>query len=171
MRRASFSGRRHETTDATNGCTRAPTQRKGDPVNIDENKSVVRRYVDDLFNAGDLSVVDDIVDENIAYREAGRSIDGREAFKEGLSGYLGSFRNPHLTIDDLVESDRVAFQWTMRGTSAGPLMGVDATGKAVGFSGIVFVRLVGGKIVEWWGNWDALGLMQQLGAATASRSK
>ena len=111
-------------------------------MSLEENKAVVRRYVDELFNAGDFA----IVDENIAYREAGRHIDGRDAFKEGLSGYLASFTNPRLTIDDLVaEADRVAFRWTMRGNSAGPLVGVDATGKAAGFSGIVFVRLTGGE--------------------------
>ena len=63
-------------------------------MNVEENKAVVRRYVDELFNAGDLAIVDDIVDENVAYREAGRHIDGRGAFKEGLSSYLASFRNP-----------------------------------------------------------------------------
>ena len=128
------------------------------------NKGVVRRYVDEVFNAGDLAVVDEIVDENIAYREAGRDIDGRHAFKRGLSAYLAAFRNPLLSIDDLAaEADRVAFRWTLRGTHVGPLLGFDPTGKEVTFSGIIFLRLASGRIVEWWGHSDALGLMQQLG--------
>jgi predicted ester cyclase len=45
-------------------------------------------------------------------------------------------------------------------------MGIGATGKEVTFSGIIFIRLASGKIVEWWGHWDALGLMNQLGATT-----
>jgi len=137
-------------------------------MDTEVNKGVVRRYVDEVFNAGNLAIVEEIVDENIAYRETGRRIDGRDAFKQGLSAYLATFGDPLLTIDDLAaEADRVAFRWTMRGTHVGPLMGVDPTGKEVTFSGIIFLRLASGKIVEWWGHWDALGLMQQLGATTA----
>jgi hypothetical protein len=61
-----------------------------------------------VFNAGDLAVIDEIVDENIAYRESGRHIDGREAFEQGLSAYLATFGSRRLTLDDLVaEADRV----------------------------------------------------------------
>jgi hypothetical protein len=60
-------------------------------MDTEENKGVVRQYVDEVFNAGDFGVVGEIVDESIAYREAGRHIDGRDAFKRGLSAYLATF--------------------------------------------------------------------------------
>ncbi len=46
-------------------------------------------------------------------------------------------------------------------------MGVAPTGKEVTFSGLILNRLAGGKIVAWWGHWDAVGLLQQLGAIPA----
>jgi predicted ester cyclase len=42
-------------------------------------------------------------------------------------------------------------------------MGIAATGKKVRYTGISIVRIDQGKIVEGWDNWDALGMMQQLG--------
>jgi predicted ester cyclase len=42
-------------------------------------------------------------------------------------------------------------------------MGIPATGKQSEVTGITIDRIVGGKIVESWNNWDTLGLLQQLG--------
>jgi predicted ester cyclase len=43
-------------------------------------------------------------------------------------------------------------------------MGIPPTGKEVTFGGNDIYRLVDGKIAEEWAQFDALGLMQQLGA-------
>jgi predicted ester cyclase len=138
-------------------------------VSVERNKAAVRRYVDDVFNAGNLAVLDKVIDLNIAYREPTRQIDGREAFKQGLSGYLATFGNPRLTIDDLVaDADRASFRWTLRGTPTASMMGVAPTGKEVTFSGITFLRLEGGRFVEWWGQWDVMSLMRQIEAMPAA---
>jgi hypothetical protein len=34
-------------------------------------------------------------------------------------------------------------------------------------TGTYMARIVGGKVVEEWGNWDGLGMMQQLGVIPA----
>ncbi len=54
-------------------------------MSLEDNKAVVRRYVAEVLNAGNLAVVDDLFDEHIVYHEGGRRIDGREAFKQGLA--------------------------------------------------------------------------------------
>jgi predicted ester cyclase len=46
-------------------------------------------------------------------------------------------------------------------------MGIPPTQNSVEVSGIAVDRFSDGKIVESWGNWDTLGLMQQLGAIPA----
>jgi predicted ester cyclase len=52
----------------------------------------------------------------------------------------------------------------VRGTHEGELMGIPATGKQVEFTETHISRIANGKIVERWGEWDVLGMMQQLGA-------
>ena len=46
-------------------------------------------------------------------------------------------------------------------------MGIPPTGNRVEAAGIVFNRISGGKIAESWANYDALGMMQQIGAVPA----
>ena len=44
-------------------------------------------------------------------------------------------------------------------------MGVEPTGKPIEVDAISVFRIADGKIAEEWTVWDALGLLQQVGAA------
>ena len=86
-----------------------------------------------------------------------------------LKGFAARWREAfpdwHSTFEELIaEGDRVAERWTGRGTHLGELEGIPPTGKRVEAPGSVFYRIVGGKIVEFRGQFDMMGLMQQLGA-------
>ena len=63
----------------------------------------------------------------------------------------------------VADGDRVVLRWTARGTNTGEMMGMPATGKPATVTGIIVNRLAAGKIAEGWGNFDALGMLQQLG--------
>ena len=64
----------------------------------------------------------------------------------------------------MAEGDKVVTRWIGQGTHQGELMGVAPTGNQLTFTGITIHRIEATKIVEEWSNWDALGLMQQIGA-------
>ena len=69
-----------------------------------------------------------------------------------------------MTIEDIIaEGETVVARWTCRGTHKGDLSGIAPTGKQFNISGVSIARFASGKVVEGWINWDALGLMQQLG--------
>jgi hypothetical protein len=70
---------------------------------------------------------------------------------------------PRSAEDLTAEDDRVVLRWTARGTNTGEMMGMPATGKPATVTGMFLNRFAGGKMVEGWGNFDALGMLQQLG--------
>ena len=43
-------------------------------------------------------------------------------------------------------------------------MGLPASGRTVRSRGITIARIVDGRIVEGWDNWDQLGMLEQIGA-------
>ena len=70
-----------------------------------------------------------------------------------------------MTVEDLIaEGDKVVTRWRARGTHQGELMGIPPSGNPVEVTGITIHRIEGGKVVETWANYDALGMMQQVGA-------
>jgi predicted ester cyclase len=69
-----------------------------------------------------------------------------------------------LTIEDVIaEGETVMTRWSCRGTHKGELNGIAPTGKQITISGVTIARISNGKIAEGYVNWDAQGLMQQLG--------
>ncbi len=64
----------------------------------------------------------------------------------------------------MAEEDKVTTRWSARGTHQGDLMGVGPTGNQVQITGITISRIEDGKIAEDWINYDAMGMMQQIGA-------
>jgi SnoaL-like polyketide cyclase len=64
----------------------------------------------------------------------------------------------------LAEGDMVATRWTARGTHQGELMGIPPSGNRVEVPGTTISRIEGGKVAEEWDNYDALGMMQAIGA-------
>jgi steroid delta-isomerase-like uncharacterized protein len=133
-------------------------------MSVEENKALVRRFVEGFWNEGNTSAVDELmVSDAEIHMPTGEVVD-----VDGLKGFAGTFRESfpdwHSTFEELVaEGDRVAERWTGRGTHLGELQGIPPTGKRVEVPGSVFYRIVNGKIVEFRGQLDMMGLMQQLG--------
>jgi predicted ester cyclase len=72
----------------------------------------------------------------------------------------------------VAEGDRVAGQFSIRGTHAGRLLGIPPTGKPVNVGVMVIARFDShGKWVEDWACWDQLGLLQQIGVVPAPSSE
>jgi steroid delta-isomerase-like uncharacterized protein len=136
-------------------------------VPAEESKAVARRWFEDLFNAGNLEVADEIIAaDHVNHDPTLPDIPpGPEGQKQVVNLYVGAFTNAHISIEDqLAEGDRVATRWTGSGTHQGEFMGVAPTGNQVTVTGITINRVSGGKIAESWTNYDALGMMQQIGA-------
>ncbi len=136
-------------------------------MSTEENKALVRRLTEEVFNAHNLAPIDgyflpDYVDHVPLPPGMPAGLAGLKAFWGALFEAFPDFR---YTVDDMVaEGDRVVARLTARGTHRGTFMGIPTTGKQVTWTEIHIGRCAGGKITEHWANIDQLGLMQQLGA-------
>ena len=89
--------------------------------------------------------------------------------KQYVGVFHSAFPDFRVTLEDqIAEGKKVVNRWTVRGTHRGEFQGVAPTGKEVRFTGIHISTInEEGKLQESWENYDALGLMQQLGAIPA----
>jgi steroid delta-isomerase-like uncharacterized protein len=132
------------------------------------NGAISRRAIEQGFNQGDLSVVDELSSEGFVNHDPSDGGDyvGQQGAKQQIATFRKAFPDLHLTIDEMIEAgDKVVMRWTATGTHRGELMGLAPTGARTTTTGITIDRFEDGKIVESWSNWDTLGLMRQLGAA------
>ena len=136
-----------------------------------ENKQVVRKLFNDLLNKGNLAVADEIIAPNHvnhdpATPDTGKGPDGE---KQIVTLYRNAFPDLKFKIDHMIDADDfVTTRYTSTGTHKGELRGIAATNKTIRVEGVVINRISRGKIAESWVIWDALGLMQQLGATPST---
>lgn len=138
----------------------------------ERNKAVVMRNYEEIWNQRKYEVADEVVDESFQDHPPTRFFDvgltGPASLKEATRHFHEAFSDFHDRAENIVaEGDRVAYLGTISGTHDGELFGFPATGKKMEVRGVNFFRLANGKIVERWGQFDVLTMMQQLGLAPA----
>jgi|SRR6516162_7473184 len=121
----------------------------------------------EVWNQGREQTIDELMaPEAVAHglADATQTHRGPTAFKPFWAQLRGAFPDIHFTIDDVVsEGDMVAARWTATMTHRGEYLGVAATQKQLTLTGMVFVRIGGGKIQEGWNNWDQHTVTRELG--------
>ena len=134
----------------------------------EQNKAHIQRVIEEVYNRGNLSVVDEVAARDMIIHAPSQDIRGSEGAKQYVSAFRAGFPDLHFTIEDQVaEGDTVVTRWTARGTHRGEFQGVPATGRKIQLAGTDIDRIVGGKVVECWAHVDELGLMRQLGVVKA----
>ena len=136
-------------------------------MSAEENKAIIRRIDQEVWNQGKYDVIDEVIADDCLQTIVGvpEPIRGPQGFRQFATMYKTAFPDMSLTEDQqIAEGDLVVTRWTATGTHQGDLMGIPPTGKQATVSGIHVDRFADGKIVEAWGIFDQLGLLQQLGA-------
>ncbi len=131
----------------------------------EDNKALNRRFVEEVINQGNTDAIDELIDPGVVDHAAPPGFPtGREGAKQFAAMMRSAFPDLHLTIEDMIaEGDKVVMRSTWSGTHEGEFMGIPATGRQVTVSAIDITRVADGRLVEHWEQFDALGLMQQLG--------
>jgi predicted ester cyclase len=137
-------------------------------MSAEENKAVVRRYYEELWNTGDSALVEECFAPDV--RIQGHPV-GWDGLRDGLAGWLTAFPDIRHRVDHLVaEGDLVAAHVHFAGTHRGVFHEGDLgtwppTGRSVDVQEMNFFRLAAGKVVEMWVVWDQVGFAQQLGVS------
>jgi steroid delta-isomerase-like uncharacterized protein len=131
------------------------------------NEAVVRLLLEEVFNRGCTDLLTELVAANHVGHDPFGDHYGPEGLRIAVAEYRAAFPDLQVTVEDLVaDGDRVVHRFTLRGTHAGPFMGIPPTGRVVTAAGIAIDRLADSKVAESWISFDALNLLRQLGAVT-----
>ena len=137
-------------------------------MSAEENKALLRRLYE-AFDTQNLAAIDqffaaDFVDHGLP-PGVPPTLEGTKQF---LGAFFVAFPDLHIMAEDMVaEGDKVVAHVYASGTHTGEFQGMPATGEQIKFEGFDMLRIAGGKFVEHWGVFDAVSLMQQLGAMPA----
>ena len=117
-------------------------------MSLEENKAVARRFNDELWNKGNVGIIDELMADNLVAHSSSRNRDG---FKQWAKQVDEFWPERTFTIEQMVaEGDTVVLRWTGVFTHTKEVMGIAPTGKKLKWIGISMYRIVDGKIAEDW---------------------
>ena len=139
-------------------------------MSIEQNKQLALRFAKDGWGTmpnwervWDRSMSTDII---YHFNSSPESIIGLEANKEFNATLFQGFPDINQTIENVIaEGDKVMYRTTIRGTHTGEFLGISPTGRSVKINDFTLLRIVNGRIAEWWYECNLLELMKQLGLA------
>ncbi|MFN8456423.1 MAG: ester cyclase [Anaerolineae bacterium] len=127
-------------------------------MSTEENKTIVRQY---FASWGTTKM---LAPNFVAHMPGIPEPMDREAFVQYQGALRAAFPDLTPTVEDQIAADdKVTNRLVFRGTHQGDFHGILPTGRRVAITAITIERVEGGKIAEHWINFDALGIMQQLG--------
>ena len=133
----------------------------------EELKTAAERIWKDVFENGNLSVLDQLYADGVILHQAEQPVaSGLAAYKQQLTGLRASFSDIQFSFDEMVlEGDRGVGRWRMSATHTGqlPHIPIPPTGKRVTITGLTLSHMANGMVLEAWEYTDMMGLMQQLG--------
>jgi len=136
-------------------------------MSVDENVALMKRWFREVWNEGRVETVYELLDPNaVAFGQTGggEKTHGPKEFEGFMKTIRSAFPDITTKVEDAFGAgDRVVLRWSATMTHKGHGLGVPPTAKQVQVTGITIARIVDGKILEGWDNWDKFGMLQQVG--------
>jgi steroid delta-isomerase-like uncharacterized protein len=134
-------------------------------MDLERNKALVRRFVEEVFVAGRMEAVDELVAPDFVPHSWPGTGPGPDELKRAMRRVFAGLSDVRMTIDDAIaEGDQVVVRLTAQAVQSGEFMGMPASGKSYTIPEIHIFRVSDGKVAEHWGQADLVGMMRQLGA-------
>ena len=146
----------------------SPVRSQAPDERAEANKAFVRRLYEEVYNKGDVALIDELYATDVELHVAGILEDpfGPEPIKQLVSMTRMAFPSIHVTVDDLIAAeDRVAAGVSFTGAFQGVAMGTSPRANLSWWRRIDVYRIVNGLIVEQWGDRDDFTMLQRLGVA------
>jgi steroid delta-isomerase-like uncharacterized protein len=133
-----------------------------------DNISLIKRWFREVWLEGKNETIYELLAPDAVLSGqtgAQEEIHGPNEFAAFADRIRNAFPDTDIVVEDVFGTDdKVAVRWSAKMIHKGDGLGVPATGKEVRITGMSIARIVNGKIVEGWDNWDRLAMLEQIGA-------
>jgi predicted ester cyclase len=133
-------------------------------MSAEENKVVVRRLIEEVYNRGNLDITDELLaPDYVDHTWPPGEYAGREGLKRSVAKQRAASSDLHINIEEqIAEGDKVVSWVISSGThDRERFLGLAPTGERMTMKHIFISRVVEGKIVEVWGVSDISDVWQQ----------
>jgi steroid delta-isomerase-like uncharacterized protein len=148
------------TSLVTTGCNTTTSDR-----DLERNKSLVRHMNDQVWNKGNLDLIDELYAPDFVrhFLPDGSQLRGTNSLRVHVREHREAFPDWREEIRHIVaEGDLVVLHFVSTGTNEGSWLGNPATGRKIRIHEVSILRIEDGRIAEQWLMPDIFSMQQQL---------
>jgi steroid delta-isomerase-like uncharacterized protein len=136
--------------------------------NLEENKRIVREFIEAAFNQHKADKAAEYMTPDIKWHGGTLgTVEGRDNFAGLIGAIVAALPDLQNVEQDIIaERDIVSVRAVVEGTHKGDLLGIPASGKRVRWDAVDVYRVADGKIAEEWAADDLLAFVYGVGAYT-----
>lgn len=129
------------------------------------NETIVRRYYADALTHGDWQLLDTLIAVTFIEHEVLPHIaPTREGIKQKYDLLRMGFPDLRFGVEEIFSvAEKVAARVIVQGTHTGMFMGHPPTNRTFAVTSVNIFRIAQGQLVEYWGVFDQLSMLGQLG--------
>jgi predicted ester cyclase len=129
------------------------------------SKALIQRFAEEFVNRGDVSVAQELLSPDFVEHTAQPGVPPtRAGLIASIEALRAAFPDLHSTLAEIVaDEEKIAYRGTLTGTHRGFLGPIPPTGRSMRIDEMHIMRVANGQLVEHWGVFDQLGLLQSLG--------
>lgn len=118
-----------------------------------DNKTIIRRFVEEIENTGDVSNIREFISEDyMEVHDGQRYPIGIDGAIDHVLGVRKVYPDLKMTIENQISAGEwIATTYSVSGTFKEEWLGMKPSGKPITFTGVNVDRIVDGKIVEHGG--------------------
>jgi steroid delta-isomerase-like uncharacterized protein len=137
---------------------------------VKENKIIFKRIVEEGLNQRNMKIFDELYAANFIHHDLPPGTPQPQGIKDRFTYFFSAFPDLHFTFEgEIAEDNRIAGRGYFSGTHKGEFNGIPPTGKAIKVNFMDAWLFENGKVEEYWGQFDLMSLMQQLGALPTNK--
>jgi predicted ester cyclase len=118
-----------------------------------DNKTIIRRFIEEVENTGDISKVHEFISEEYVEIHNGKRFEiGIQGAIDHILGVRKVYPDLRLTIEHQIsEGEWVVTSYSVTGTFKEEWFGMKPTGRSITYTGVNIDRVRDGKIIEHGG--------------------
>lgn len=120
-------------------------------MSLQDNKQLVQRFWEEIWNQGNMAVVNEIVTSDFVLSTPQGDKNGPDGLKQWVMAIRSAAPDIRFTVDEAIaEGEKVATSWRGHGTNTGPFLGRPPSGKPITLTGMSIFQIEDKKLRAEW---------------------
>ena len=128
-------------------------------------EAIAKRWMEEIWRERNLENFDEIQAQNFVDSGAEKRASDRESYRQSVIELFVAFPDWKADIEDILvdeSKNKAVIRWTGTGSHQNEYLGFTPSKRLIKFQGIEIIEIKEDQIIERWGEWNGISILEQI---------